>query len=180
MELTERVKFLKNLAIIEDKGDKYEIRLRCYYCNKNESSSGYQIPNVGYAHSKEEINEVLNKFDYYGPDRVPVCSRCCRINTWQLIINYFGRFYENDKYKMTVLANIERLVRSTAPQPNPAKFAQMLDDRGWTPTENDKKIWNMAVDECKIEYKENLFEYQVPSRWRDDKVANSILGFLGF
>lgn len=184
MGLTVKGKFLKENSIIEERdfgnGIEYQILLTCSRCKSNLAEYGYGISRGVDIKSLDQLDDALNNFKYFNEDKKPYCAKCARLNTWEVILDHYLTAYSNnDQMKMTI-EDIYRYVKNIDTQLNPAKFEQMLKDRFIEPDQNDMRIWNMAVDECKIMQQRNIFEILTPSRWRENKVANGILGFLGF
>lgn len=136
----------------------------------------------GYSDVEESLDDIIkqNNIAYYSDDKKPYCTGCRELNTWEIIFKFYLNAYSNDEHMVSAIKDIHRYVSIVHTLINPAKFEQMLKDRFITPTQNEINVWNLAVDECKILSKMNYSEFTVPSKWRENKVANGILGFLGF
>lgn len=187
MGLTSKGKFLKENSRIESFDDGgsntyYYIKLICSRCKNHVADDGYGISTRLYIKSLDEdkINNALNNFEYFDEYKKPYCIRCSTLNTWEVILDHYLTAYSNDEAMIMAIKDIYRYVEKVHTLVNPAKFEKMLKDRFINPDQNDMRIWNMAVDECKIIGQKNPFEIITPSRWRENKVSNSILGFLGF
>lgn len=90
---------------------------------------------------------MLDTFDESPNTGYCVYSSC---NEWDIILKMFYDAFSDSRQHMLVLKNVETFVKKNdrfAP-PDSMRLFQMISDRGIEAGAFEKKVWNLASDEC--------------------------------
>lgn len=117
-------------------------------------------------------NAVINKF---AVDRNTGYCPYTSCREWDIIFKMFYDAFSDSKQHLLVFKSMDAFVKKNqnVTTPDSMRFFEMMSDRGLEAGAFEKKVWNLAADECKA----NIYRCKV-IRHSDSAIERGISNFL--